>query len=283
MDIDTLTVIRALKKHGNHKQALRLLASKHTKQLIFSSNAFYFIDKKGTYHIMSGLLPIMKRNFWPNTDIKQILRKTNKGTKKKGVRGEKKKVNTTTVGKGRFFGSIQGTRIHKELDDYILLDDKNFKKKNGTLHPWTKRILEYLICQQKWLPLVCNYPVFDEDLRMATMFDMICVDPATGELRFLEFKTGYKNNFENSDGLMSKCLSFMPNSPLNWANIQLTASVIMLLRQNPSINLQETSSHVIRIDDDDLFSYHIDNVFIKAMNPSLLENIDLSTIKTLPR
>lgn len=131
----------------------------------------------------------------------------------------------------------------------------------------------------KWFPLQFEYPVFDEELRMATKMDMIWVDPATGGLRFIELKTGYKATFENSDGRMSKCLSFMPNSPLNWANIQLTATVIMLLRQNPAINIDETKSFVIRIDDDDLFCYHIDNVFIKAMNPRLLNNIDMTKPK----
>ena len=279
MDVDTLTVLRALKKNGHHKQTLRLLASKHTKQIIFSSNAFYFIDKKGCHHILSGLLPVLKRNFWPNTDINSIMRKPSKKGITKGKRGttqEKKKVNTTTVGKGRFFGSIQGTRIHAELEDFILLDDKNFKKKHPALHPWTKRILEYVICQMKWFPIQCEYPVFDEDLRMATKMDLMCVDPATGELRFIELKTGYKATFENSDGRMSKCLRFMPNSPLNWANIQLTATVIMLLRQIPSINIDQTQSFVIRIDDDDIYAYHIDNVFIKAMNPRLLNNIDMN-------
>lgn len=281
MDVDTIRVLNALKKQGVHKQSLRLLASKQSRQIIFSSNAFYHVDEKGTYHILSGLLPTLKRNFWPTTNMNQIMKKpTTKGiTKGRGkVKKEKeKKPKTPNAGKGRFFGSIQGTRIHHELEDFILLDDKNFRKKHGTLHPWTKRILNYIICQMKWFPLQCEYKVGDISKRLGTAIDMICVNPANGHLVFIEFKTGYKLYFENSDGYMSKCLNFMPNSPLNWANVQLTAGVIMLLRQNPSIKLDETSSFVIRIDDENLYSYHINNTFIKTMNPRLLDNLTAGT------
>ena len=48
----------------------------------------------------------------------------------------------------------------------------------------------------------------------------------------------------------------------------------MLLRLNPGIELRETSSYVIRIDEEDLFAYHLDNRFIQAMNPRLLEHIE---------
>lgn len=275
MDIDTLTVLRTLKKAGTHKQALRLLASQHTKQIVFSGSAFFRVDVKGCHHILSGLLPVLKRSFWPTTDINKIMR-TPSTKKKKGGKTKEKKKKSANAGKGRFFGSIQGSRVHRELEDFILLDDKNFHKKHGAPHPWTRRIIMYIVNQMKWCPLQCEYKVMDEDLSMATMIDMICVNPLNGNLIFLEFKTGYKTSFENSDGRMKRCLSFMPNSPLNWANIQLTAGVVMLLRHIPSIKLEETSSYVIRIDDEDLFAYHVDNVFIKAMNPLLLNNIDVN-------
>lgn len=277
MDVDTLAIVRALKKNGTHRPALRLLASRANKEILFSGSAFFHIDNRGVHRILTGLLPTLKRNFWPSTDIKQILRKPSVKKQQKGTKSvpkKKKKKPAGNSGKGRFFGSIQGSRIHRELEDFILLDDKNFKKKHGLLHPWTKRILEYVVGQQKWMPLQCEYKVFDARRRIGTALDMICVNPVTGHLVFLEFKTGYKTTFENSDGFMSKCLDFMPNSPLNWANIQLTASVHMLLALNPGIQLNETSSYVLRIDDEDLCVYHLDNRFISRMQPCLLQNIE---------
>ena len=273
MDIDTIRVVHALKKQGRHKQSLRLLTSKQSKSIIFSNNAFYHVDEKGIYHILSGLLPTLKRNFWPDTNMTRIMKRPKKDKKETKNGMKKAKKGTKTGGGGRFFGSIQGSRVHHELEDFILLDDKNFRKKHGSLHPWTKRILAYVVCQMKWLPLQCEYKVGDVTKRVGTAIDMICVNPVNGHLVFLEFKTGYKLYFENSDGRMSKCLSFMPNSPLNWANIQLTTAVIMLLRQNPTIKIEETSSFVIRIDDENLDSYHIDNTFISAMNPRLIQAI----------
>lgn len=308
MDIVPIDVLKSLKKENKHKNALLLLSNKSNKRIIFSSNAFYYIDDKNTYHVLSGLLPVLKRNFWPNTNIKNILRgpnkqqqdgiyKNNKNKKKKKKNHiEKKKIQhalslakknknkNKTIdedkggdginmeGKGRFFGSIRGTIVHNQLEDFILLDDKNFTKKYGCLHPWTKRILIYIRCTMKWIPIQCEFKIYNKELNIGTAIDMICVNPLNGNLVFLEFKTGYKDYFENSDGYMEKCLGFMPNSPLNWANIQLTFGVIMLLRQNPGININNTSSYVLRIDNDDLMIYHLDNKFIYTMRTSLLNN-----------
>lgn len=204
--------------------------------------------------------------------------KKNKKGKGRGKQQREKTQKSPNEGKGRFFGSIQGSRVHSELADFIMFDDKNFRKKHGTLHPWAKRIIAYTVCEKKWIPLVCEHPVSDPVRRIGSAIDMICVEPSTGNLIFLEFKTGYKHYFENKDGYMNKCLSFMPNSPLNWANVQLTATVIMLLRQNPSLSLANTASYVMRIDEEDLCVYHIDNRFIKSMSTCLFENID-TTLK----
>lgn len=273
MDVDTRSVIRTLKEHGNHRVVRSLLTNKANKNIVFANGAFHFIDANGRYNLFKGLLPVLKANFWSTTNMNNIMRKPkiNKSTKKRNI--APLAVAPSSKGKGRFFGSVQGSRVHGELEDFILLDDKNFLKKHGVLHPWTKRILIHIICQMGCYPVECEFPVYDEALGIATKMDMIGVNPANGNLVFFEFKTGYNGYFENSDGFMSKSLSTMPNSPLNWANIQLTASVVMLLRLHTNIQLQNTSSYVIRVDDNNLDTYKIDNKFIHMMNPRLLNDI----------
>ena len=154
-----------------------------------------------------------------------------------------------------------------------MLDGKNFEKRHPSMHPWTKRIMLYITGQMRWYPLQCEFKIYNERLKVGTAIDMICVEPLSGRLVFLEFKTGYKDYFQSTDGYMKKCLATMPNSPLNWANIQLTFAVIMLLRQNKGIALDDTSSYVIRIDDENLEAYHLDNRFILMMNRCLLEDV----------
>jgi hypothetical protein len=115
--------------------------------------------------------------------------------------------------------------------------------------------------------------VFDEGLRIATAIDIVCVEPSTGRLVFIELKTGYKDYFVNHVGYMKHELHFMRNSPLNWANIQLTFGVMLLLRHHSNLSLQHCLAYVIRIDDDSLDCYELDNQFISHMYPSLLESV----------
>lgn len=298
MDIRVSDVIKTLKAANRHKHLYLLLSNKDNNRIIFSSNAYYYHDDKSGFRILHGLLPTLKRNYWPNSNIKSIMEmakksntlsnskktlrfKSNKTKKTKknllytnnALKKHKENKETILKGKGKFFGTIQGTRIHHELEDAIILDYKNFKKKYGNLHPFTERILLYLRAEMKWIPIRSEFKVYDKDNMIGTAIDMICVNPINGHLVFIEFKTGYKTYFETYDGFLERCLKDLKNSPLNWATIQLTASVIMLLNQNPSLSIENTSSYVIRIDDENIDSYLIDNEFIRIMQDKLLHHL----------
>ena len=270
------SLITKLRQNNRHKLVDSLVTNARNKRVLFANGAFYYIDDTGRYHILQGLLPVLKRNYWPHTNFTSIMKQP-RDVRVGGKKNKKRKKDDDFVvkkpSKGWFFGSIQGKQVHNELDDFILLDDKNFKKKHTQLHPWTKRLLVDIICRMKWLPIKCEFAVCDESIRVGTAIDMICVDPSNGNLIFIEFKTGYASYFENNDGQMKRCLSFMKNSPLNWANVQLVSSVMMLLKYYPHIPLSHTSSYVIRIDDSDIHYYHIDNSFIKKMHGKLLVNL----------
>ena len=289
MDVDVHHVVKTLKAYGRHKHVVALLANKCNQRVVFSGGMFHHVDATTQcYQSLQGLLPVLKRAFWPVTDMSKILKTPNATgvtKKKKGKKSKlatrrnekettKKKKKSPNAGKGRFFGSIQGSQVHHELEDYILLDNKNFTKKYGDqLHPWTRRILQYII-QQGWYPIQCEFKVGNLALRVGTAIDMICVDTKTGHLVFIEIKTGYATYFENSDGTrMRRCLNFMRNSPLNKASVQLMAGVVMLLDQNPTLKLEHSSSHVLRIDEDNLCAYAIDNAFISRMRPTLMQSM----------
>ncbi len=304
MDVDIHSVITELRRVGRHRAVESLVSNRQNQQIIFSGNAFHAVDARtGALQVQSGLTRPLRRNYWPHTNMSNILRtpsssNSSSGTqhtkkkshfKKQQQRRDKKQGKTQAdpqtkkqkkgynIGKGRFFGSVQGTQVQHELEDFILLDEENFNKKyNGAMHPWTKRILEYLLLERRWYPIQCEFKVGDTVKRLATAIDIICVDPANGHLVFIELKTGHSGYFENCDGYMAKCLSFMRNSPLNWANVQLTASVQLLQRQNPSLRLSHTSSYVIRIDEENMWVYELDNGFIRMMTPRLLDELDMT-------
>ena len=161
-----------------------------------------------------------------------------------------------------------------------MYDRKFFCKKHKMLHPWSKQILLHIITRMNWRPLKSEFNIYDEGLRIGTSIDMICLNK-DGKLVFLEFKTGYKDYFTSHDGFMSHSLHFMRSSPLNWAVIQLIFSVLMVIRNFPQINLEDTESYVIRIDDENLQSFPIKNEFIQVMGKFLFTDV-YSITTTLP-
>lgn len=158
------------------------------------------------------------------------------------------------------------------MEDFILLDDKNFQKKHRHLHPWTKRLLEHIVGVLHLQPVKCELGIYDEEARIGTRIDMVCVEPLTQRIGFIEIKTGYRD-FESYDGYMQGCLACLQNSALNRASIQLATSVVLALKHNPSIALEQTCSHVIRVDEENLDCYAVENKFIRLITPSLLKTI----------
>jgi hypothetical protein len=272
MDVNANRVMKSLA--SKHREPSRkILSNKLNKNVIHSNGAYYYKDSKGKYTILSGLLPSLKSCFWPNVNINKITKTPNVKWKKtkNEKKGEQQQPPRQLKGKGRFFGSLRGSKIHKQLEDFVFLDRAHYMKKHKGLHGWTKAILLY-IESKGWSPILTEYNVYDAILRIGTSIDMICVNRMNGNLVILEFKTGYKDYFENYDGYMENSLFEYENSPLNWATMQLTFSIIMLLKQQEKVTnvrdkltINDIEAYIIRIDDVLLEKYDVDNVFINGM------------------
>lgn len=241
------------------------------QQVLFSNSAFFCVEASGKHRPLAGLLPTLRKTFWPDVDMKKIL----KAPKQAGGRSKTKKKMGKRAGKAldRFFGSIRGSQVHQELEDFILLNETFFLKKHQTLHPWTKRILTHIVTRERWQPLISEFAVHDSVLGVGTAIDMVCVD-REGKLIFLEFKTGYRDYFRNHDGFLSHSLCFMRNSPMHWATIQLVFSVLMVLKHFGPLRLEDTASYVIRVDEDDLECYPIKNDFIRLKGADILADVE---------
>jgi len=178
----------------------------------------------------------------------------------------------TTKGRGKIFGSIRGSKIHSELNDFIFLDKNFFIKKYNSIHPWTIRIIN-IIKERKWKPILTEFNIYDQHLHVATAIDMICVD-SNGTIILLEFKTGYSGYFTEHDNtyMMGPLNKVMENSPLNWAKLQLIFSQIILIKNyNISNPIQ---SFIIRIDSEGTDIYNIPFEFIIKYSKDLFNHMN---------
>ena len=263
VDIDKI-----ISKYDSSKtEALKtLMYHERNKQVFFSSGAYYMRDNKGKLRVLSGLLPALRRCFWPKYDYFKVIGEITKIAKSKG-----KSVQSGHTF-GRFYGNIRGSAIHEQLNDFLLLDKKNFFKKHCNLHPWAREIVN-LILDNKWIPIVSEFDVFDSKLIIGTSCDMICFDPRSGKIIAIEIKTGYKNHFEIERGKMGGCLkNVMPFSFHHCSVLQLATAMIFIIK-NHNIDSSMIEGHIIQINDSETNTYKISQQFIIDYGKKIYDNL----------
>lgn len=261
MDIEPERVIELVK---DRRVGERLLKHERNKLIINTSGSYYYLDSHGKHRLLHGLLPQLKRTYWPNSNYFKLLKKSNapgvvKG-RKKGKRGG-----------GKFQGVIKGSKVHRELKDFVQLDSKNFKKLHSSLHNYSGRLLKVILEKLKCRPFLPEFDLFDERLGIGTSVDMICLD-AEGNLVLFEFKTGYKGYFDNADGFMECSLKNLRNTCQNQASLQVSAAAIILERRY-GIPLDKMKLFVLRIDEDSLDIIPVQNEFIKKIGPCIYQDL----------
>ena len=250
------------KKHGE-----KLLNNERNARICHKGRAFYYTDEDDIYHCAKGLLPTLGYIYWPDFDAKEITKKQKtytRGGRKKGRGLKDKKVfpSQKEKKKGRFYGIIKGSEVHEEIQDFIELDKNAFTKKHPIIHEFTRRILLF-ISARGWIPFISEFKTFDEDLRIATSIDLVCLDVATGKLIFLEFKTGYEGYFDRYTGYMRGALNKLTNSPSNQAHIQLITSVLITMKSH-RISVDEFEMYVIRVDNTCLSPDKVSNNYLSS-------------------
>ena len=281
MNIDPKEVIKKL-SITNRGPCKQLLGNPRNSIVHFTGSAYYRISKNGKDIRLSGLLPVLKTCFWPNTNINTIMSKKrkkdtnnddNNKTQYKKYRlnnGSYVTIKTPVInksssdhGRGKHFGLIRGTKIHEQLNDYILFDKPNFLKKHINIHPWTKKIFGF-IKSKGWCPLVGEFNLYDPALNMGTSVDIVFVSMDTGHLILLEIKTGYNGYFEENDGcyMEGPLNGVLENSPINWAILQIVFSTILVVMYH-KIELTYIEAWVLRIDTNDIQKIKIENNIIK--------------------
>lgn len=257
MDVEPVKMIDLVK---NKTVATNIVHHERNKRVVDTGGAFYYMDRDGKYCSVSGLLPRLRKVFWPQSSIFKQMKGAKGGQKKRGGRS-----------RGKFSGVIKGTKIHRELRDFIVFDGKTFKKVHGKLHPYSSRILKYIVDVKKWQPFLPEHLIYDEDLGLATPVDLICLT-REGRLALLEFKTGYTGYFDNADGKMERPLHRMRNTPLNQATLQLMTSA-QILSQKYEIPHSAMERYIMRIDDQDLEIIPIEEKDVKKIGPIIYKSL----------
>jgi len=258
MDIDPEQVLKLI---VDSSQASALLNHERNGYVVNTSGAYYFLDPvTKEYRVLSGLLPRLHTVYWPES---KIYRKLKRCPKKTGEKPKKKG--------GRFAGLINGTKVHQELRDFVVLDKKNFKKSHKSLHNYTSRLLKVIVERMKWQPFLPEYDIADETLGIGTSVDMMCVDRA-GNLKLVEFKTGYKDYWELVDGRMQHCLSRLTNTARNQATLQITTAALILNRKY-GVPLERMSLFVMRIDDDAIDIVPVPTTFLSRFGASIYTDL----------
>lgn len=273
MDIEPEKVLLFVKEK---KHAQNLLRNDRNKVIVNTEGAYYYIDSRGKYILLQGLLPRLKSVYWPNSNYYKL----RKGIKReKGI--TKSRAAKTRLAKARAArptggGLARGTKIHRELKHFLQLDKKNFKKLHHSLHDFSARILKVIIGKMQLKPFLPEFDIFDEVMGVGTSIDMICLDK-DGFLVLLEFKTGYKDYFNSPDGYMSLSLHGLKNTAQNQATLQLS-SAALILEKKYGIPLERMKLYIIRVDDESLDIIPVEREFLKKVGPFIYQ--DLLSINT---
>jgi len=244
-----------------------LIYNKRNSLVVFRSSAYYMRDKNGKFVILSGLLPALKKAFYKDKDSFKMFKMAK--TKSNSIGGF-----------GRFFGSMRGSLIHEQLNDFLLFDKENFLKKHAGLHPFGTRILQ-LISEKNWIPIVSEFDIFDEKLKIGTSIDMVCLSKDTGNIITIEIKTGYKNYFEIKNGYMKGCLKgILPYSLKNCATLQILTAMLFIIK-NHKIDISYLEGYVIQINDEELNSYKVSNDLIIKYGKKIYDNLHKSHISEI--
>lgn len=255
MNIDTQKILEG--SGANLELARKVLWHERNARVKHSGGQFFYceVEPDAPWISLRGLIPPMKETFFPDVDMRAIIKQGKKDGRSAGPRrrGEPKR--------GRFGGVIRGDETHEQLMHIVPLSHESFHRLHPTMHRFTRCLVEFIVADMHWQPLCSEFYVFDELLRIGTSIDMICRRQSDGKLVLLEFKTGYADYYDCASGMMHGALRKMNNSPHSQADVQLFCGALLLMIHH-KLRSDEFEMYVIRVDDTRLEPYKLNNAFL---------------------
>jgi hypothetical protein len=177
-----------------------------------------------------GLTKKLPDVFYPDTELDPVKRSA-KGEKKRKRKDAKFANQKSTCGS---FGKEHGDRVHSEIEIFIKRPkDVPFESVLPDPDPCTLRLIKYLV-DKKWVPILSEFPIWNEDMKVATKVDLIVYEATTGRLILLELKTGYEweeYGPKKSDNKFFPPLTEVTNCPMNMHLLQAAVMDIMLRKK----------------------------------------------------
>ncbi len=169
-------------------------------------------------------------------------------------------------------GTQRGTIVHQQVRDFLWLDATAFARLHGAqgAHSWVARFHDTLLAMG-WLPLACEFIVYDPTLRVGTAIDFVAVT-RSGRLVFVELKTGYAGAaWTHSSGPMRGILGAagMHDTPANRAMVQVTLGALLAVKGHDVDGRFEC--WVVRINDEGQEMLQVRRHFIETMGPCIID------------
>lgn len=281
MNVYDADIINSLKNNATVK---KLVNHERNKLVINTKGAYYYKNSLGKYQLLTGLLPRLRKTFFPDVNIYNLLKqpksfaaKVSKRRKQAFARSGGGGATTTKPkkqkkqSKGIYYGRIRGTAVHEEIEDFIFLNTEAFRKKHPTIHVYTQRILTFIMETMKWRLLRSEFNLFDERLGIGTSIDIVAVTNE-GKLVLIEVKCGFTDYFDHCDGYMHGTLHKLTNSPHHQANLQLITEALLIMK-NHGIGLNELLLYVIRVDDTGLYHHKVNNEYVAKKGAKIYNDL----------
>ncbi|MEO5947928.1 MAG: hypothetical protein ABIP79_14010 [Chitinophagaceae bacterium] len=271
-------VITALKNKG---AVTKLVKNERNKLIINTKGAYYYKDSSGKYQLLSGLLPRLRKTFYPENDIYNLLKRPKTYEPKIGKRRKlalaragtpiQPKKKEKKVSKGKFYGRLRGTVVHQEVEDFIFLNQEAFRKKHPTIHVYTKKIMTFILETMGWRLLRSEFDIYEEALRIGTSVDIIAVTNE-GKLVLMEVKCGFADYWDRYDGYMHGCLHKLTNSPHHQAQLQIITAALFIAK-NHQIKLEDMLLYVLRVDDQGLHHHKVNNEYVQKKGAKIYRDL----------
>ena len=241
-----------IKEEKHRKWADKLFYFHSSKRVLLrheGGQACYFDYAQDKWILLDGVTGVMKREIWKRgTKSQRKLAASRKPAARRPATAPAKRRDPLQ----RMPGFMQGSLVHRQIAAVLEQHAQPTPQLCATLHPYAKAAIQAVLARN-WVPVACEYPVFDPQLNMTTRVDMVAVRQ-DGVLVFIELKTGYSDGrFTLATGdewrgtALRAIADQFPCNERNRAVVQVTLGAAMAVKML-DLPQKKIAAAVLRVD-----------------------------------